>query len=294
MLNKYLIQLFFFIFCKSLWASELQPYTVYLKELTVLKKIEDNSEVILSKGIYAKVLELDPNRRNQFYVYDKNGVATYLTSSKGIVEISEDIKLLPNVDAQKVYPPQKALKAPDTKAMLDSQFNLHIDNFLLSPFNNIYNDSISNTFSTRYEARTLYNSQLPFKFGFSLNYQSVYWSNTYEKIKLSILSLGPHFKYDFYNDEDFNAHLLFGAEVAPIYEGSSDLNYKDKYSAQLFDVGLESEWLSLFGIITFGSHFRHHEVALIETTRLNITPTPKEFGINSLSLMVGYKFIWEL
>jgi hypothetical protein len=217
-----------------------------------------------------------------------------LTSYKGIVEISEDIRLLPNIDAQRVYPPQKSLKAPDSEAMFDSQINLHFDNVQLASFNNIYDDSITNTFSRRYEIRTLYESQLPLKFGPSLNYQTIYWINAYEKIKLSILSIGPHFKYNFYNDEDINAHFIFGAEVALLYEGSSNLNYQDKYSAQLFDLGLESEWLSPVGIITFGSHLRHHEVALSETNRLNITSVPREFSINSLSFLVGYKFKWEL
>lgn len=293
MIKQCLVPLLFIFFSKSLSATELQPYIVYLKGSTVLKKINDNSQVILSKGIYAKVLELDPHRRNQFYVYDKKGVATYLTSSEGIVEISEDIRLLPNVDAQKIYPPQSAFKATDAKALFDSQFNLHFEALQLSALNDIYKDLISNVLSTRYEARTLYDSSMPFKFGLSLNYQSAYWTNTYETVKLSILSFGPHFKYDIYDYEDINVHLIFGAEIAPLYEGSTT-QFKDKYSAQLFDFGVESEWLTSFGIVTFGGHLRHHRVALTETTRLNVNLTPKEFSINSLGFMVGHKFEWEL
>lgn len=292
MLNFFLVLLLLFS-SFSLSAQELRPYTVFLKEGTLLKKLKDNSEVILSKGIYAKVLELNPKRRNRFYVYDKNGLAAYETSAEGLVEMADDIKLLPDMDAEKFYPPKSTFKMTNQIATFDSQLSLHFDNLQLASFNDIYNDQISSVLSTRYEARTLYVSDLPFKFGFSLNYQSAYWKNDFEDVKLSILSIGPHFKYNFYKTDGFNAQCILGAELAPIYQGST-ADFTDKYSAQLYDVGIESEWQSSLGIFSFGSHFRHHEVALSESNRINLALTPKEFSVNSLGVMLGYKIEWEL
>jgi hypothetical protein len=293
MMKFILISHFFMLFCASLFAIELKPYPVYLKEWTILKNIKDGSKVVLSKGIYAHVLELDPKRRDQFYVYDKNGIATYLTSSEGVVEVSDDIRILPNVDAQKIYPPKNAFKAPDTVAFIDSQISIHVDGLQLAPFNEIYGDTTSSTTSTRYEVRSLYDSELPFKFGLSLNYQSAYWGLESEKMKLSILSFGPHFKYNYLNRENFSLHLTLGAELAPLYTGSTN-SYTDKYTAQLYDLGIESEWPNSFGVVSLGGHFRHHEVALSESNRTNLSLTPKELSINSIGLMIGYKFEWEL
>lgn len=291
-MNKYFLILFF-LSSFSILAQELKPYTVFLKEGTVLIDLKDKKEVILSKGIYAKVLELNPKRRNEFYVYDKNDVALYRTSAQGLVEIADDIQILPELDAQKIYPPKSEFKSADLVARFESQLSLHFDNLQVAPFNNIYNDQISSVLSTRYEVRTLYVSDLPFKFGFNLNYQSAYWKNDIEDVRLSILSVGPQFKYNFYKNESFNAHFVGGAELALVYEGRS-ATFTDKYSAQLYDLGIESEWTSPLGILTLGSHFRHHEIALSETNRTNLNLVPKEFSVNSLGIMLGYKIEWGL
>lgn len=287
------LNLLSFLCSSSLFAVELKPYTVYLKEGTVLVKLKDKSEVKIEKGFYAKVLELNPQRRNRFYVYDQQGVPLYETTAEGIVEIADDIRLLPNVDAEQVYSPKSVFKTTDKVARFDSQLSLHFDDLQLTPFNDIYNDQTSSVLAARYEVRTLYLSDIPFKFGFGLNYQSAYWKNDSEEVKLSILSVGPHFKYNFYKMGRFNAHAILGAELALIYQGVTD-NFKDKYSAQLYDLGVESEWLSPLGLVTFGTHYRHHQVALSESNRTNLELPPKEFAVKSLGIMLGYKIEWEL
>ena len=134
---------------------------------------------------------------------------------------------------------------------------------------------------------------MPIQFGLSLNYQSAYWKNDIENVKISILSFGPHFQYNFYNNENFKANALVGAEAAPIYEGLS-ASYKDEYSAMLFDMGVETEWISPVGVVSIGSHFRHHDLTLTKSNRSNLQLTPKEFSLNSLGLMIGYKIEWNL
>lgn len=274
-------------------AYELKPYTVYLKPGTVLTTISDNSEVILSKGIYTKVLELSKTRRDNFYVYDKNGVAKYIVNSLNIVEIAKDVSLLLDINAEKIYPEKSIFKTENKSAVYQTQLNLHFENIQLSELNNIYSDQIQNVLSTRYELRTLYITNLFFDFGLSLNYQSAYWNNGVEQLKLSILSLGPHFRYHAYKNENFNLNVLIGGELAPIYQGQS-AQYTDKYSAMLYDIGVESEWDTFVGKLSLGSHFRHHSIALTESTRPNLQATPSEFSLNSFGIMIGYKLEWEL
>ena len=290
---KVFFTLIFLLISFAVFAEGPKPYTVFLREGTLLINLKNNSEVVLPKGIYAKVLELNPKRRNRFYVYDQNNVALFETSSEGVVEIADDIRILPDLDSEKIYPPKSEFKSSDSIALFESQLNLHFDSLQVASFNEIYNDQISSVLATRYEIRTLYVSDLPFKFGFNLNYQSAYWKNDLEEVKLSILSVGPQFKYKFYKTNTFNAHAIFGAELALFYEGRSS-TFTDKYSAQLFDLGIESEWLSPLGVLTLGTHFRHHEVALSESNRGNLQLIPKEFSVNSLGIMLGYKIEWGL
>jgi hypothetical protein len=291
MKNTFLIILLFLSF--KIMAETQSPYTVFIKPGARLTNTLDKTEVILEKGIYAKVLEINPKRRDIFNVYDKSGLIKYRVSALDLVEIAEDIKLLPQINAEKIYRPKSALKAEQAFARFDSQFSVHVDSLQISDLDNIYFNQASSVFATRYEARTLYVSELPVEFGFNFNSQSVYWKNEAESVKISILSLGPQFKYKFYQDNDFNLHALLGAEIALLYKGSTDL-YNDKYSATLFDIGIESEWQSSLGLFSFGSHFRKHSIALTESNRTNLELVPKEFSLSSLGLMVGYKMEWDL
>ncbi len=235
-----------------------------------------------------------PNpRENILYVHDKNGNAKYQTTGDDTSTAAEDITILPEVNAEKINPPKSVFKTENKFALIDTQFNFHVDNVALSNFNEIYNDQISSVVAARYEARTLYVPEAPIHFGLGLNYQSVYWKNDIEQIRLSILSLGPQFEYRFYKSDDFIATAIMGAEIAPIYEGKS-ANYLDKYSATLFDLGFETLWNTSMGLVSIGSHFRHHELALTQTNRPNLLLTPKEFSTNSLGIMIGYKIEWSL
>jgi hypothetical protein len=292
-----IIFFFFLLFLSTvLWAEVVTPYTVYLKEGKRLINLKDNTESILSKGIYAKVLELDVKSRNQFYVYDKTGKAIYLTDAYGMVEIADDIRLLPSLDAQKIYPPKSVFKAENKTASFDTQLSVHLDNLNLGTLNGIYSEEIQNVFSPRYEIRTLYAPELSFHFGLNLNYQSSYWKNDSEEVKLSILSFGPVFQYNIIHDDDIKIKGLMGAETALIYSGTTD-KYKDDYSALLFDLGIESEWTTTIGPVSIGAHYRHHELKLKKTSR-DSTQFPSTgysfYSLNSWGASIGYKFEWGL
>jgi hypothetical protein len=274
-------------------AEDLKPYTVYLKAGTELTSTKDQSVSILSKGIYASVLEINPKRRTLFNVYDKNGIVRYQTTSEGVVEIENDIKLLPGLNAEETYPAKSVFNAENKVAKFGSQFNIHFESFQLSHFNEIYKDEITSVFSQRYEVRTLYNPEWPLKFGFGLNFQNAYWKNNIESIRLSILSLGPHFQYTFFESEDVSWSASTGVEIAPLYESSSSL-YSDNYSAVLYDAGLESVWKSEYGLFSLGSHFRFHDIVLTKSNRPNRELKPKEYSLYTLGVMIGYKLEWDL
>jgi hypothetical protein len=162
---KIIFFIFLFVSLNNTFANDKSPYLVYLKPGSILTKISDKTELTLVNGIYAKVLETNFSRRNIFIVYDKKGMAKYEASAGDILEIEEDVRILPKINAEISYPPQSTFKSNDKKANFDSQFNLHVDNLLTSGLNSVYDQNIVSIVGTRFEVRTLYNSELPINFG---------------------------------------------------------------------------------------------------------------------------------
>jgi hypothetical protein len=291
---KFILIIFSLFLFNIVDAIAAKPYLVFLKSGTILTRISDRQNVYLAKGIYANVLETNPTRRDLFIVYNKAGKPLYETTSAGILEVKEDLNILPNVDAETVYPPPQLTKAIDRFAFLDSQFNIHLESMRTTALNPNNDQSLSNAVGPRYEFRTLYNSTLPINFGLGMNFQSLQWNNSIdEPTTLSIFSFGPQIERVVYNEENISASILFGAEFAPVYSVKSG-EFLDKYKATLFDIGAEGNWTTQNGIWCIGVHYRHHDITLTSTTRPSANPLPEEISLNSIGAMVGYKYEWDM
>lgn len=277
-----------------LLAEETKPYIVYLKPGTVLTRLSDKKNLSIENGMYARVLETNYKKRDLFHVYDSNGIAQYETMAKFIVEVEDDYALLPKQKADVIYPAPSTLKITDKTRTLNSQFNIHMDNLQTSDFNSIYSDGLASVTAPRFELRTMYERpDLPFGIGGSVNYQTTSWKNDVDLIRLSVLSFGPTFLYDFYEDDDVRVTGLLGAEFAPVYQTSSG-NSKEEYKAMLYDVGVEGTWRTDYGFWAIGSHYRMHTLSLESTNRAGTNPEQGRLSIKSLGIMVGYKHDWSL
>lgn len=278
----------------SVVAEEGKPYKVFLKSGSELTKIKDKKKVVIERGIYAFVLETSPTRREIFNVYDKEGKIQYQTLASSIVEIEDDIRVLPKANAEISYPAPTIEHGYNEKFYFDTQFNTHLDNVDISQLNGIYTQgSSSSTIGNRFELRTLYISELPVNFGLGLNYQRASWNNEADDINLSILSLGPQIQHYIYEDKEKAVSLHLGAEYAPIYKTTSGES-AEKYKAIVLDLGIESLWDTRFGKWSLGAHFRRHDLTLTSTTRANAIALPEEIIINTIGGMLGYKYEWEL
>jgi hypothetical protein len=275
-------------------AAELKPYIVFLKPGTELTRLSDKKNLAIEKGMYARVLETNYKKRDLFYVYDEKGNALYETMAKFIVEVEDDYALLPKQRADVVYPAPSQLKIADKTRTLQSQFNVHMDNLQTSDFNSIYSDSLASVTAPRFELRTMYERpDLPFGIGGSINYQSTSWKNDVDQIRFSVLSFGPVFLYDFFEDDDVRVTALLGAEFAPVYRTSSG-DSKEEYKAMLYDVGVEGAWKTDYGFWAIGSHYRMHTISLESSNRTGVNPEQGSLSIKSLGIMVGYKHDWSL
>lgn len=291
--NCFFFIIFAFVCLSNILAAELKPYKVYLKPGTILTSLRTKEDQRITRGIYVFVLETNPLKRDHFIVYDKAGKPAYETTALGIVEIEKDVAILPDVDAEIIYPEPSVFKSNNKHAFFDTQFNIHLDNINPSPFNTLYGTEFSSTVGNRFEVRTLYNSELPVNFGFSLNYETASWSNENGDLKLAALSFGPHLQHYVYEKEDVAVSILFGAEYAPSYKTTSS-EFTDKYNAVMLDLGAEILWGTRFGKWSAGAHLRRHDLSLTSSTRTNINPVSEDITINSIGAMLGYKYEWDL
>jgi hypothetical protein len=270
-----------------------KPYRVFIKAGSFLTDLKTDKDFILEKGMYALVLENNSAKRDKFLVYDKSEKPIYETSALSILEIEDEIRLLPNHRADVTYPAQSTLKSYNTYAFLDTQVNFHIDQLSTSPLDPIYKQNLQSALSNRIELRTVYSSELPVNFGLALNFQSAYWQNEFQDINLTILSFGPHFQRYIYEVNDFAVSLHLGAEYAPYYRSTANIN-TDDFNAVIFNFGAETLWNTKHGKWTFGAHYRRHDATLKSSNRLDINETPREIIIHSLGIMIGYKYEWNL
>ena len=234
------------IFLSNILAADLSPYKVYLKPGTILTNLKDRTNQRIARGIYVYVLETNPLKRDLFIVYDKAMKPAFETTALGIVEIEKDVAILPNIDAETIYPAPSVLRANNKNAFFDTQFNLHFDNINATAFNSLYGTELSSTLGTRFEIRTLYNSELPVNFGVALSYQTASWSDENNDMKLTALSFGPHLQHYIYEKEKIAVSLLLGAEFSPNYQTSTG-EFADKYYAVMLDLGTEVLWQTDLG-----------------------------------------------
>lgn len=289
--------LFIFIFSSFVInagnANDEKPYKVYLRPGSELISIKDRSRVILEKGIYANVLETNPVRREWFSVYGKDGKAQYITKANSVAEVMEDVRVLPNVNAEISYPPPVILNGHNKDFYFDTQFNIHLDSIDITPLNTLYSQNLSAMTANRFELRTLYSSELPVNFGLGINFQDGRWTNENDNVKFTVLSIGPQIQRYIYEGEELAVSLHLGAEFAPIYTTKSGESV-EKYRAMLLDLGIEALWGTRFGKWSIGAHFRRHDITLTSTTRPEMAPVPEEYVINSIGGLIGYKYEWEL
>lgn len=285
------------LFVTSVYAEDKKPRKVYLKPGVILLK-KSGERYQTTKGIYTFVTPVDETKK-LFNVISKKGLTDWHVEAESISEIEDEIRILPNIDANVTYPAPLNHQSENKFALIDTNFNMHLENFSVNAFNSIYQTSSTSVLSPRYELRTLYISDMPVNIGIGLNYQTVTYKSGEEAVDdandltFTILSFGPQLERVVYTEDILSISIIGGAEFAPIYQVVQG-EFKEKYNAMLFDIGIEGSWNTSYGKWSLGTHFRHHDLTLSETNRASVNPIPESITTNSIGVMAGYKYEWNL
>lgn len=292
---KKVIIILFILFSQLIFAKdERKQYTVFIKPYAVLTSLHTYAIYQNPKGFYAKVVEVNSNLRDQFYVYDKNGKAQYTVEANDVVEIENDINLFTNETGDKFYPLQSQFRTTNKIFPLESELAFHLDSLDLSSLNEFLQSEVNTTSAPRYTFNTHYVSILPVNIGFNFNYQSASWiDQNLVDSRLSIIAMGPEFKIKLLTNETYKLGLMLSYEFSPLYEISSGQG-KDKFSAYMWNLGVQNEFSTPIGLINLGVDFRKHYLTFKNSTREIQSISPNEYTVTSLGLSVGYKIDWEL
>ena len=277
----------------SLQANELKPYRVYIKPNTVLKKIKGGERLLLENGIFAYVLDRDFIKRDFINVYDQKGNPLYEIKSEDMVEFESDIALFPNHKANTKYPIPSTFQAANKNLYFDTQFNIHFDQINTKKFSEINSEDNTSSIGNRFEIKTKVLALFPVDFGISVNYESSTWSNNFEDVSLSIFSFGPYLQKSFYEEDNFQAFVSLGAEVAPIYKTKSTF-IEDDFDGILIDLGIEGLWETQYGKWSLGTHYRRHDITLTSGENKGAQVVPENIYIDTFGIMIGYKYEWKL
>jgi hypothetical protein len=286
-----LLNLFFSLIC---FAKEERPYVVFIRDNALLTKVNSEENFRVKIGFYAKVLEIDPLRRDEFWVYNKRGQKTFIVRSKDINEINDDVTLLPVDQANVVYPPQERLKAPDLKLPFDTNLSYRLESLSFHDLNNIYPSATTSKVTTSFLLSTHYQSEFPIDVGGTLNYQSSTWQqDDSQYVKLNIITMGPDLRYRVYNGKDYKFYLTPSFEYAFVYQIDTEFN-NEKYSSYIWSLGILNEFQTPLGPILLGLDYRKHQLTFEKSNRDITKINASEYKLDSIGVSLGYKINWEL
>lgn len=267
------------------------PFRVYIKPNAKLSDLTYSEILKTSKGIYAQVLEKDHVARSEFWVLDKKGEKRYIVSSKDIVEINENINLLPNELGSISYPQKNLVFDNDHEMNFESELSLHFDTLNLSPLQTVNDNQVQSILAPRYQLTTNYVSTLPINVGMKLSLQEAAWKNQNQVTgQLTILTYGPNLKLRMIEDEKYSATATFSYEYALTYQATSSIG-TNTFSAYLWSFGIVNDFRTAIGTIQLGTDYRKHYIQL---KNVNNNNSSDEFSISSIGAYLGYKINWSL
>jgi len=274
-------------------SEEIKPYRVYIKPQSILNKINGNEGFVTTRGVYAYVIDRDFYKKDKMLVFDKKGNPIYEVDSEDVVLFDKDIALYPNPKADTRYPIAQTYQATNKNLYLNTEFNIHFDQIKTTKFSEINNQENEDAVGNRFEIKSKVLSLFPVDFGVTFNYESSTWSSNFTDVALDIFSFGPFLQKTFYEENNFQALVSFGAEVAPIYRVQS-LGINDHFNGLLLDFGLDGTWETQYGKWSLGTHYRRHDMTLNNTENKVQPFAPSNFIINSYGFMIGYTYAWKL
>ena len=276
---------------RELW--EPKTFSVLVKQRTLLTDLDSNKTFEVKKDFYAKAKEKIAGGEIS-YILNQKGEARYQTKTSDLIDIEEDLKMLPQLDALEVYRDKNDFNSIDSAFPLEYFFNYHFETVVSDYYPTLFGFSSRKGLAHRFQFRGYYlPSWPPLRFGINLQHVSGTWSDSDTNLfTWSALFLGPNIHAHLQGEKGLSWHFHLGAGQALFHRSQRDLE-QHNYDSTTMQFDLEVAKQTLYGKFLAGVGFRKTLSSLKNTTEPLMTPTQTS-SVNAFSISLGYSHGWSL
>jgi len=283
------------------WPTDM--YRAVLRENAIIHDLKTHQAYSVHRKAYVMAQEKIAGGKN-IYIYTNAGKKKFVTSSINVIPIENDLDLDPIPKNYLTYAEQPNYQAKDTTLRLDNYINIHgeymRDTYLADLFISLIPENqtlTSDTFyavARRFEYKVFYRWDFPIEFGVNLNYQEGSWQGDASGLIWRSIFFGPvaQFSLAKYEKVEYNVQVSFQQSL--FFKASSLSNdFQFDYSTNALEVNLNSIWNTRYGHIVLGASMRRAQASL-ESSSTTLQRNPKRGSMDSISIMLGYNFEWDI
>ncbi len=271
---------------------EPKMFSVLIRPGVILTDLDNGQAFEVKKAFYAKAREKSIGREIS-HILNRKGEARYRAKTSELVNIEEDIKLLPQLDALEVYQGQNDFGSINHTFPLDFFFNYHFESVVSEYYPALFGLSSNRGLAHRFQLKSYYRSpRLPIHLGINLQYISGGWSDpNINFFTWNALFLGPNIYASFQGRNGLRWLFHAGVGEALSHHSRRDLE-QHSYSSTTMQFDLEASKQTAYGTLALGTGFRRTLFSLKESTEPLIVPVTSN-SVNALSISLGYSYSWN-
>lgn len=269
------------------------PFKAYLKKNSVILKINDESKAYRVKRQLFVVAEERYIGSRFSYIHDTKGKMKFKTLTSNLVDISEDLKLTPQLPSHEEFPPPTQLNTSNAFQRYENAFFYKLDSVALGYYNDLYQTEGLTGNATRFEYRIFPKWDFLLDFGLALSYEKGLSEDEFgNQLLWNSFYFGPAIQYTLTENDKRKWEIYATTQKSLEYSATAGIT---PYSFSSIVLEMELLWKrkTKWGIFIIGGAIRQQYMSLDPEIR-NIPRLPDRSTVNSLGLTLGYQFDFTL
>lgn len=284
-----------FNFSSVSWAqdiNEAEPVLKLVKAGAKIYSLDEKEQFLLDETRYFYVTYDDPEKPTFVNLLSKDKKIIYKTAYKNLNDVDDVINIEPKFEAKNVYKKQTRFQSDDKTFQFNLLPSISYESTDISGLSDLYGSELSTANANRFSVKAVVPSTLGVDFGLAINYQTLFWENESEEVKLNSVNAGPYIQIPLKEWAHFKPVITLGAELSLSATGKSGL-YSEDFSKTVWHLGLSDTFNSKIGPFVAEVFYRRQELILEKTTR-SFNNTSKEFNLTSIGFSLGYRWDYHL
>ena len=295
MIRSLLFCLLFLKFSATSWASDSydsEPVLKLIKAGAKIYSLDESEQFLLDETRYFYVTYDDPEKPTFVNLHSNDKKIIYKTAYKNLNDVDDVINIEPKFEAKNLYKKQTRFQSDDKTFHFNFLPSISYESTDISGLSELYGSELSTANANRFSLKAVVPSSLGIDFGLAMNYQTLYWENESEEVKLNSVNAGPYIQIPLKEWSHFKPVITLGAELSLSSSGKSGI-YSEDFSKTVWHLGISDTFNSKIGPFVAEVFYRRQELILEKTTRPS-TNNSKEFNLSSIGFSFGYRWDYQL